>query len=116
MCQRSITIATTSKTENKDRLCAGIQRKASRVHSKKSGDGTQGIQGGRESCDGLGCDLYHVWAEHARAGLVVKAGMTPEQALRTATTNAAELLGKEKELGAVAPGYFADLVAVEGDP
>jgi imidazolonepropionase-like amidohydrolase len=42
--------------------------------------------------------------------------MTPEQALRTATTNGAELLGKEKELGAVAPGYFADLVAVEGDP
>jgi imidazolonepropionase-like amidohydrolase len=42
--------------------------------------------------------------------------MTPEQALRTATTNAAELLGKEKELGSVAPGYFADLVAVEGDP
>jgi imidazolonepropionase-like amidohydrolase len=42
--------------------------------------------------------------------------MTPEQALRTATTNAAELLGKEKDLGAVAPGYFADLVAVEGNP
>ncbi len=37
-------------------------------------------------------------------------------ALRTATTNAAELLSKERELGAVAPGYFADLVAVEGDP
>jgi imidazolonepropionase-like amidohydrolase len=46
----------------------------------------------------------------------VKAGMTPEQALATATTNAAALLGKEKDLGAVAPGYFADLVAVEGGP
>jgi len=46
----------------------------------------------------------------------VKAGMTPEQALQTATVNGAALLGKEKELGAVAPGYFADLVAVEGDP
>jgi imidazolonepropionase-like amidohydrolase len=30
--------------------------------------------------------------------------------------NAAALLGKDKELGTVAPGYFADLVAVEGDP
>jgi len=49
-------------------------------------------------------------------GWFVKVGMTPEHALRTATTNAAELLGKEKERGAVAPGYFADLVAVEGDP
>jgi imidazolonepropionase-like amidohydrolase len=49
-------------------------------------------------------------------GWFVKAGMTPEQALPTATTNAAELLGKEKELGAVAPGYVAHLVAAEGDP
>ncbi len=49
-------------------------------------------------------------------GWLLKAGMTTKQALRTATTNAAELFGKEKELGAVAPGYFADLVAVEGDP
>jgi len=49
-------------------------------------------------------------------GWFVKAGMTPEQALRTATANAAELLGKERELGAVAPGYFADLLAVDGDP
>ena len=46
----------------------------------------------------------------------VKAGMTPAQALATATTNGAALLGMEKSLGAVAPGYSADLVAVEGDP
>ena len=46
----------------------------------------------------------------------VKVGLTPAQALATATTNAAALLGKEKELGKIAPGYFADLVAVEGDP
>jgi imidazolonepropionase-like amidohydrolase len=46
----------------------------------------------------------------------VKAGMTPAEALATATTNGAALLGMEKSLGAVAPGYFADIVAVEGDP
>jgi imidazolonepropionase-like amidohydrolase len=46
----------------------------------------------------------------------VKAGMTPVQALAAATTNGAALLGMEKSLGAVAPGYFADIVAVEGDP
>jgi imidazolonepropionase-like amidohydrolase len=49
-------------------------------------------------------------------GWFVKAGMTPEQALTTATTNGAAMLGKEKELGKLAPGYFADIVAVEGDP
>jgi len=46
----------------------------------------------------------------------VKAGMTPEQALRTATTIGAQMLGLENDLGAIAPGYFADIVAVEGDP
>ena len=66
----------------------------------------------------MGSDaIYTMYGENTRElGWFVKAGMTPEQALRTATTNAAELLGHPTELGAVAPGYFADLVAVEGDP
>jgi imidazolonepropionase-like amidohydrolase len=66
----------------------------------------------------MGSDaIYTMFGENTRElGWFVKAGMTPEQALRTATTNGAELLGKEKELGAVAPGYLADLVAVDGDP
>jgi len=66
----------------------------------------------------MGSDaIYTMFGQNTRElGWFVKAGMTPEQALRTATTNAAELLGKEKELGAVGPGYFADIVAVEGDP
>jgi imidazolonepropionase-like amidohydrolase len=47
---------------------------------------------------------------------LVKAGMTPAQALDSATRVGAELLGKGNELGAVAPGYFADIVALDGDP
>jgi imidazolonepropionase-like amidohydrolase len=46
----------------------------------------------------------------------VKAGMTPAEALATATTHGAALLGKEKSLGAIAPGFSADIVAVDGDP
>lgn len=46
----------------------------------------------------------------------VKAGMSPAQALRTATGTGAEMLGMEASLGALAPGYYADIVAVEGDP
>jgi len=46
----------------------------------------------------------------------VKAGMTPAQALAAATVNGAALLGQEKQLGALAPGYTADIVAVEGNP
>jgi imidazolonepropionase-like amidohydrolase len=66
----------------------------------------------------MGSDaIYTMFGENTRElGWFVRAGMTPEQALHTATTNAAELLGHPTELGAVAPGYFADLVAVEGDP
>ena len=66
----------------------------------------------------MGSDaIYTMFGENTRElAWFVKAGMTPEQALRTATSNAAELLGHSTELGAVAPGYFADLVAVEGDP
>jgi imidazolonepropionase-like amidohydrolase len=66
----------------------------------------------------MGSDaIYTMFGQNTRElGWFVKAGMTPEQALQAATGNAAALLGKEKELGAVAPGYFADLVAVDGDP
>ncbi len=46
----------------------------------------------------------------------VKMGMTNEQAMKTATVLPAEALGMEKSLGSVAPGYLADIVAVQGDP
>jgi imidazolonepropionase-like amidohydrolase len=45
-----------------------------------------------------------------------KMGMSNEQALATATTIPAAMLGMEGKLGVVAPGSFADIVAVEGDP
>lgn len=67
----------------------------------------------------MGSDVFPNWGlgENARElAWLVKAGMTPEQALASATTHAAALLGREKELGTIAPGYFADMVAVEGDP
>ena len=52
-------------------------------------------------------------AEFARE---VQFGMTPMQAIQSATSRAAELLGKRGEIGVVAPGAYADLVAVAGDP
>jgi len=47
---------------------------------------------------------------------MVEFGMTPMQAIQAATSRAAELLGKRGELGTIAPGAYADLVAVAGDP
>jgi imidazolonepropionase-like amidohydrolase len=46
----------------------------------------------------------------------VEFGMTPMQAIQSATARAAELLDRSAELGRVAPGAYADLVAVESDP
>jgi len=46
----------------------------------------------------------------------VEYGMTPMQAIRTGTSEAAELLGWSDKMGTVEPGKWADLVAVSGDP
>jgi imidazolonepropionase-like amidohydrolase len=47
---------------------------------------------------------------------MIRYGMTPMQAIRSATSVAARLLGREQDLGTVVAGRLADLVAVEGDP
>lgn len=48
--------------------------------------------------------------------LMVKYGMTPEQAIVAATVNAADLLGVSADAGTIAPGKRADIIAVAGDP
>jgi len=47
---------------------------------------------------------------------MVKFGMTPAQAIRSATSDAAQLMGWQDRIGSVQAGKFADLVAVKGDP
>jgi imidazolonepropionase-like amidohydrolase len=49
-------------------------------------------------------------------GYMVKFGMPPMQAIKSATSSAAELLNMKGELGVIAPGAYADIVAVRGDP
>jgi imidazolonepropionase-like amidohydrolase len=66
----------------------------------------------------MGSDaVYSMFGQNTRElAWFVKAGLTPEQALQTATTISAEMLGQQDRLGRVAPGFLADLVAVEGNP
>ena len=47
---------------------------------------------------------------------MVKYGMTPMQAIQSATSLAADLLGRSNELGSIKPGKYADVIAVSGDP
>ena len=47
---------------------------------------------------------------------MVKYGMTPMQAIQSATTVSAALMGKSADVGVIAPGRYADLIGVAGDP
>jgi imidazolonepropionase-like amidohydrolase len=47
---------------------------------------------------------------------MVEYGMTPLEAIQAATRNGAQALGREKDVGAIAVGRFADIIAVDGDP
>lgn len=69
---------------------------------------------------GMGTDSSGVlcpFGEHARElELYVECGMTPVDALRTATTNAARVLGREGEIGRLQMGSLADVVVLAEDP
>ncbi len=47
---------------------------------------------------------------------MVHLGMTPMDAIASATTNAADLIGESDKIGSISPGHFADIIAVYGDP
>jgi len=53
---------------------------------------------------------------HDELGLLVEAGLSPLQAIAAATVEPARFLGRERELGLIAPGWFADLVLLDADP
>ena len=47
---------------------------------------------------------------------MVKWGMTPMHAIRSATATASELMGMQDQIGTIEPGKLADIIAVTGDP
>ena len=67
---------------------------------------------------GMGSDaVFSMFGQNTRElEWMAKAGMTPAQALATATTTAAELLDRKDTLGRIAPGFAADIVAIDGKP
>ncbi len=60
----------------------------------------------------------YAWTENQAKefSYMVRYGMTPMQAIRSATVVAAELLDARGDLGAIEPGKYADIIAVTGDP
>lgn len=68
---------------------------------------------------GAGGDLGNRYPHGTNAReieFLVRAGLTPMEAIKAATGTAARILGKAGSVGALAPGAFADLVVVDGDP
>jgi len=74
------------------------------------------VQAGVKLAFGTDAGVYpHGW-NGKQFAKEVEFGLTPMQAIQTATVNAADLLGWSDKVGSVQPGRFADLVAVSGDP
>jgi len=64
-----------------------------------------------------GCDsMIAGFCVHDELAAMVRGGMSPLAALKTATINPARYFGREETLGSVAPGYSADLVLLDGNP
>jgi imidazolonepropionase-like amidohydrolase len=77
---------------------------------------TKAVKMGVKIAYGTDSGVYPHGDNAKQFAYMVRYGMTPLQAIQSATIRAAELLGKEETLGSVQPGRFADLVAVKGDP
>ena len=60
--------------------------------------------------------VYPGFSVHDELALFVRAGLTPAEALQTATINPARMLGIDGETGTIAPGKRADLVLLDADP
>ena len=77
---------------------------------------TKGVKMGVKIAFGSDSGVYPHGINARQFSYMVKFGMTPMQAVQSATIRAAELLSKTDDLGSIAPGRFADLIAVAGDP
>ena len=74
------------------------------------------VKAGVKVAFGTDAGIYPHGDNARQFAYMVKYGLTPAGAIRSATAGAAELLGRGNELGRLAPGYYADLIAVAADP
>jgi len=90
----------------KDREIAEVQREGFR----------KAVKAGVKMVYGTDAGVYPHDQVGRQFAVMVRYGMTPMQAIQSATANAAQALGREKDVGAIAAGRFGDLIAVPGDP
>jgi imidazolonepropionase-like amidohydrolase len=95
-------------TENldKERMVGRLQRENFR----------KAFQAGVKMAFGTDAGVYPHGDNARQFFYMVKFGMTPSQAIRAATANAADLIGRSKDVGTIEAGKYADIIAVNGDP
>ena len=74
------------------------------------------VKAGAKMTFGTDAGVYMYGLGARQFAYMVRYGMTPMQAIQSATSEAAKALGKEGEVGSMAPGAYGDLVAVKADP
>jgi len=74
------------------------------------------VKAGVKMAFGTDAGVYPHGDNAKQFAYMVKYGMTPAQAIRAATSSAADLIGRAKDVGTVEAGKYADLIAVSGDP
>ena len=74
------------------------------------------VKAGAKLAFGTDAGVYPHGDNARQFAYMVKFGMTPAQAIRAATWNAADLVGRLKDVGTIEPGKYADIIAVSTDP
>jgi imidazolonepropionase-like amidohydrolase len=74
------------------------------------------VKGGAKMAFGTDAGVYPHGDNARQFFYMVKYGMTPAQAIRAATSNAADLIGRARDVGTIEAGKFADIIAVSADP
>ncbi len=93
-----------------------ILDKARMVDTQRIETFHKAVQAGVHIAFGTDAGVYPHGQNGREFKYMVERGMTPMQAIQSATTGAAELVGWPGKVGKLAPGYYADLIAVGGDP
>src|SRR5438552_6499998 len=93
-----------------------LMDKARSINRQKSESMRKAIKGGVKIAYGTDAGVFAHGLNASDFHFLVELGMTPMQAIQSATVTAAELLGQTDHLGSVQAGKFADLVAVASDP
>lgn len=77
---------------------------------------TKAVKAGVKIAYGTDAGVYPHGDNGKQFPYMVRYGMTPMQAIQSATTVAADLMQRSADVGSITPGHFGDLIAVKGDP